>query len=314
MDSGSEARRDSDALVVTVVSCFNPSDEFPEKVRRWMRFDMPLVIVDDGSEDKCLGILTEIESTGAVLVRGTCNGGIAHALNLGIEEARRRYGPSWVLILDQDSEIDVDYASQAFSELERAACSGSVALVCAGAINGVSVSCSVRRGAVMEPFDPIQSGSMIRMAAFDEIGLLREDLFIDWVDTEFNARLRSNGYSLMAARGCNLVHVVGQPRSLFLFGREVRLKAKTVLLDYHAPFRVYYMMRNSLVVSKQYMNGQSDWIFRRLLGDFERHLLRIVFGPNRFKVVIAIVWGCLDALRGRMGRINPSFARFLSDL
>lgn len=166
----------------------------------------------------------------------------------------------------------------------------------------------------MEPFDPIQSGSMIRMAVFDEIGLLREDLFIDWVDTEFNARLRCNGYSLIAAEDCNLVHVVGQPRALFLFGREVRLRAKAVLLDYHAPFRVYYMMRNSLVVSRQYMNGQADWISRRLLGDVERHVLRIVFGPNRLKVLIAIVLGCLDALRGKMGRIGPNFARVLSNL
>ena len=64
------------------------------------------MIVDNGSGEDAREMLRRIAADSRVsLVLNPANLGVARALNLGVERARAS-GFAWVLLLDQDSDLD----------------------------------------------------------------------------------------------------------------------------------------------------------------------------------------------------------------
>lgn len=62
--------------------------------------DFELIIVDDGSSDKSVEIVSKIEDPRVILVRKK-NGGPASARNLGVKKASGK----WIYFLDADDRI-----------------------------------------------------------------------------------------------------------------------------------------------------------------------------------------------------------------
>jgi rhamnosyltransferase len=95
---------------------------------------------------------------------------------------------------------------------------------------------------------------------------------------------------------------------MVILGWRVRVGAKKISIYYHSPFRVYYITRNSIVMARTYFRTQPAWVLRRLYMEFQSHVVRFVFGPNRRKHAIAASHGVRDAFRHRMGRIDAGLA------
>jgi rhamnosyltransferase len=132
--------------------------------------------------------------------------------------------------------------------------------------------------------------------------------FIDCVDSEFNARLRERGLRALAGRGCNLEHSLGNARPMKILGWHARVGSKKLYVYYHAPFRVYYITRNSMILARRYALKQPKWVVRRIYMEIQSHVVRFGFGPNRRKHFIAATAGVRDALRQKMGKIDDSLA------
>ena len=69
------------------------------------RWDIEIIIIDDGSTDKTLSIIEELineypEHVGAIICKS--NHGVSYARNLGIEKARGEY----VIFIDSDDYVD----------------------------------------------------------------------------------------------------------------------------------------------------------------------------------------------------------------
>ena len=163
-----------------------------------------------------------------------------------------------------------------------------------------------------EAFDPMQSGTLIPAATFDAAGLLEEDLFIDCVDSEFTARIRDLGLKAIVAPGCNITHAVGEARPMRLGTWHVTVGGQKRFVHSHAPFRVYYITRNGLVMYKRYLTKQPVWVLRRIGLEVVFYGVRVVYGPHRARQVAAIVLGVRDALTGRMGRISARDAKLVT--
>lgn len=293
--------------VAAIVSVFNPAAAAVENVRWLLRYVQNVVVVNDGSSADVTAVLGEMEALGAVAISLGVNSGIAAALNTGIKTARTRWSPEWVVTMDQDSRFSGDYIRHALGAEKSSSNPETVAMVCAQLHNGVPLPV-LTAGPEAEVFDPMQSGTLIRATVFDQLGYLDESLFIDCVDSEFNARVRNAGLRAIAGPGCNLEHSLGDARPLRILGWHARLGQKRLFVHYHAPFRVYYITRNSLVMARKYFRRQPRWVIRRMGMELQSHVVRLVYGPNRRKHVLATVSGIHDALRGRLGKIDEQLA------
>ncbi|CEH07645.1 glycosyltransferase [Propionibacterium freudenreichii] len=303
-DGGVESGR----RVAIVLSAFNPPDELPERVHDWTQWFGPVVVVDDGSLSPAPGIWDRLGEAGATVLHNPRNMGIAHALNKGIKRARDDFDPDWVLTMDQDSAMDRDYVHHAFDALDNDDEPGRVGMIAAATQNGVTLKTMAGPRGVTEVLDPMQSGTLIRADLFDGIGYLRDDYFIDSVDSEFNARARVNGYVLLAAPRCDLTHSLGAGRPMTILGWRAHIGAKEIRVIYHAPFRVYYITRNNIYTTVKYVWRQPVWVARRMYMELQSHLVRLTFGPNRRLLMVAMAHGFVDALRHRTGPIPDALA------
>jgi rhamnosyltransferase len=290
-----------------VVSAFNPGPENVANVTWLLRFVEHVVVVDDGSPNDVSPALEEMERAGAVVIRLGTNSGIARALNVGIKEAISRWNPEWVVTMDQDSRFTGDYVVSALATARNSHEPETVGMVCAESHNNIPLP---TWGNPDEPqiFDPMTSGTLVRTSSFKAVGFFDEGFFIDCVDSEFNARLRERGLRALAGRGCNLEHSLGNARPMKILGWHARVGSKKLYVYYHAPFRVYYITRNSLILARRYALKQPTWVLRRIYMEIQSHVVRFGFGPNRKKHLVAALAGVRDALRQKMGKIDDSLA------
>lgn len=295
------------AGVCGVVSAFNPGTENVANVSWLMRYVEHVVVVDDGSPCDVSGALEEMERAGAVVVTLATNSGIARALNVGIREAIERWDPEWIVTMDQDSRFTGDYVASALATAQASRTPETVGMVCAESHNHIPLP---TWGSQEEPqiFDPMTSGTLVRTSTFNDVGFFDEGFFIDCVDSEFNARLRERGLRALAGRGCNLEHSLGNARPMKILGWHARLGSKKLFIYYHAPFRVYYITRNSLILARRYALKQPTWVLRRIYMEIQSHVVRFGFGPNRKKHLLAATAGVRDALRQKMGKIDETLA------
>ncbi len=163
------------------------------------------------------------------------NKGIAARLNLAIESARSM-GYRFLLTMDQDTGFQPGQMKQYWQKVQEN-----------------KVEKVVQFGANCQPdFTPVQpvpqetnnlitSGTILDLSYIEQIGLFDEQLFIDFVDTEFSFRVVEKGYKNLLFADIVLQHRIGYLKQ----GRSLKtLKTSARIL--HAPIRVYYILRNGL--------------------------------------------------------------------
>lgn len=238
------------------------------------------------------------------------NLGIGTAQNRGMEHALA-LGATHVLLMDDDSLPAPDMVAQLLAAL--ATCPQAAAV---GA-------CHVdpRRQAERTPFSMVSgarlrwlpctdasqvwevdhviaSGCLIPAPALRAVGRMREDFFIDWVDTEWCLRARGRGWRIYGVCAALLEHTLGD-QVVRVLGREI---------PRHAPWRHYYQARNFVLMLRSSQTGQVSTIhmaYRQL----KRFLVFSTLVPGRwqyFRMWLRGLWhGCL----GRSGPLVRPGAR-----
>lgn len=285
--------------VVAVVVTYQPDREALTALLEALAAQVDsIVVVDNASR-----ALPELVQP-AQLIRLTRNLGVAAAQNIGLQAATAA-GAQAVLLLDQDSIPGDTMMTELLAALQ-AATKGGVRVAAVGpqvvdAQGRIEGFVHFRRGryeavtagdgqAWVDCDMLIASGSLIPLAALQEIGNMDEQLFIDKVDTEWSLRAAARGYSLIGAPRARLYHRLGvrQVRLWFFGWRELAL---------HSPFRYYYMVRNGMLL-RRLPHTRGAW--RR--ADC-RQLLSILlyFGmlaPGRWASLRMMARGLHDGLRG----------------
>jgi rhamnosyltransferase len=291
-----ELRREVCAVFVT----YHPTDAFTECLDRVSRQVSSVVIVDNGSTEAELRMLGGlIRGAGMELIANSENLGIARALNIGVARAVER-GFAWALLLDQDSLAAEDmvetllciYAD--FPDPERLAVVGSnffdpdgpVHQTVAGALHGEGWE---------EAESVITSGSLLPLAAYALIGPFREELFIDYVDTDYSLRARAMGFRVITSRKQLMSHAIGAP----VLHQWLWLKKWTTN---HSADRRYYIARNDTVMLREYGNYRAGmWAvksFFRRMRQFKRIML---YEKKKGSKMLAVAEGWWDGVRGRLG-------------
>ena len=233
------------------------------------------------------------------------NIGLASAYNQAIDFARSN-AATHLILFDQDSLPAPDMIS---SLLKALTSYNADALRAAAAgpnytdIKGQSISPFVRISGfklqrvdcsdneIIEIDHLISSGKLIDLRAISIVGKFTDELFIDYVDTEWGLRARHNEMLLLGVGSAKMTHNIGE-KAVQILGRQVVL---------HSPLRLYYQFRNQIWLMKQPWAG---WRWRII--DIIRLIkLLIVLGvlvPNRRLNLPYILKGIKDGVFSHMGK------------
>jgi rhamnosyltransferase len=244
------------------------------------------------------------------LIRLGDNFGIARALNVGIDAALAA-GATHVLLSDQDSLPAADMVAAllaAMDDLQRAG----------QRVGAVGPTYTDRHTGITFPFQAhipgklfyghlrpdaahpavkaltlITSGTLVPASVLREVGPMREDFFIDYVDIEWSHRVRAAGYGLFGVGAAVMFHSMGdQALRVWYFGWRQE--------SAYSPVRVYYRIRNFVALCRLPF---IPWRWKLRNGWYWLGFVytQTVFGQQRPAALRMAVRGFWDGLRGRMG-------------
>lgn len=176
------------------------------------------------------------------------NLGIARAQTLAME-ASFAQGADFILQMDQDSIPDPDMTQQLLSSYIALQAQGITAGLIGpqdydrvtGHISTPTLhkGKSVAETSLLEVSSTLSSGSLIPRHAFEKVGGMADELFIDAVDHEYCWRLRHHGLAVYKDTAAKLGHRLGNGQMRIL---------GLITVGVPAPFRHYYAVRNALLL------------------------------------------------------------------
>lgn len=304
--------------VLAVVVAYRPAAEaLRALLRRFLvQVDGVLIIDNTPADDDCVhAAIEDFPELPARLrlVRCGANLGIGAALNIGIRAAIDE-GFEYVLLSDQDSLPAPDMAAQLLAVARQLQAAGvAVGYVGAAYIDrntghsfGFQVQepgrlfYSTRAGDDADPWveviTGITSGSLHPCKVFADVGFMREDWFIDYVDTEWFHRARARGYRMFGTSRAVLDHSLGEISFRVWYGRWRNYNG-------YSPQRLYYRFRNFVLLMRcNYVPVR--WKIRACwywLGNAYAYLL---FAPNRLMNLRFVTRGLIHGIRGLSGSLD----------
>jgi rhamnosyltransferase len=236
------------------------------------------------------------------------NLGLAAAQNLAIERCLRDRC-SHVLLLDQDSLVPGDFTERLLAAEASLEASG----VRVAAVGPLFVdrktnqrSYAIRYSwfhvkkiraerAGQGPIEAdwlIASGTLIRCRVLQQVGMMKSDLFIDWIDAEWGLRARRMGMRSFIIPDTVMEHSIGDA-SERLLGYEFNL---------HSPTRNYYIVRNAVWLLQPKAMGWK-WVTTMLLRIPKHIAVHSWYAQNRWSSFTMMMRAVMDGVRNRLGKI-----------
>lgn len=202
-----------------------------------------IVYVDNGSNIEMDCFRKKHESV--YYINNDNNLGLGYAQNQGIQRALE-LGANFVLLLDQDSELLPSMVQDLKNTYWRCISKGEkVGAVAPGIVNafdesspvfgilisGIHIKYLVINDVPLEVSYCIASGTLIHKSVFEDVGMMNEYMFIDFIDLEWCMRARKSGYKIFISAKARLHHRLGN-------GEKDKIKS-------HSTSREYYICRNS---------------------------------------------------------------------
>lgn len=292
-----------------VIVTHDPDDRVFTSIEKLIKQAGHIWIIDNGSGDDSRKALEKCrdEANGRItLVANSENLGLAKAQNIGIDRALDTKC-DWVLMLDDDSIPGDDMVRRMVEEYERSTKKDKVGMMCprledeGGSVKSqVFVSSGpfhfarriLGKGMVINGLAfAIASGSLIPARVFREVGTMKENFFIDYIDIEFSFRLRKAGFSIIAVGDAVLNHRLGETEQRKVLNKDRNVRS-------HSAARRYYIYRNRIRVWKMYGLRMPAYILFELAAiaiDLTKLLLAESDKKKKFK---SILKGVRDGITG----------------
>jgi len=284
--------------VYAVLVAFNPDlDELFSKVLLLSSVVNKVIVCNNSDFDIAFPF------DGVEVINFRCNIGIAHAQSIGMESSFKK-GADFVFQLDQDSVVPIDMVDMLLKSYYQLEDSGyNVGLIgpldfdkFTGEINKARVNkgVSVFNGKYSFVDSTLSSGSLIPKKAYDKVGGMFDELFIDVVDHEYCWRLQASGFKVVRVNDARLPHRLGEGRKKLL---------GLISVGVPAPFRHYYAMRNTVYLfRKRYVP------LRWKISSIPKIVFKLVLYPvfldkgfMRFRYMIKGVW---HGATGKLGKLQ----------
>ena len=239
------------------------------------------------------------------------NYGIAYAQNIGIKKAVSE-GANFVLTSDQDTIYPDGYITTLLDIYNNYKHKHRIAAVAPvffdrslknEAIMPVSIytkekiiprrNVDVLKDNVFFASHVISSGMLIPVDSIINIGLMKENYFIDWVDTEWCFRANMFHYKILQTSKIHVNHKHGER------GKRI---GKYILTE-HTPIRRYYRVRNAIYML---LYEEIPFCFKKyvLISLLKMILMHFLQANDKKNEVINKYFAIKDALCNKMGPIQ----------
>lgn len=304
--------------VASVTVAWNAARKLSDHLSALSRQTVPLaeiIVVDNASSDDTLKLLTR-DFPQVTVVPMSCNCGVGGGFSTGLRHALMK-GHEWYWTFDQDS-IPIPAALEALLSAwssfpqERKDDIGILATLPIDRDKGVEHPGLVWRSRLLpipaqraaEPIhfvdSVISSGSLIRRDVLEGVGLPREDFFMDFVDHEYNLRIRRAGYRIAVVKQSIMFHSLGDVRAVKRFPWE-----RYRVHSFQPAWRHYYMGRNETFTVWHLFGQQQDRMFL-IIRMLKRALDILWFEESKRAKLRMHFSGVWDGLRGNLERQDGS--------
>jgi rhamnosyltransferase len=234
------------------------------------------------------------------------NLGIAKAQSIGMKWAFEN-GADFILQIDQDSTVCPNMVSELLRVFIDLKCQNiKVGLVGpidydrdTGQVNRARINKGVLSATnrVLLVKETLSSGSLISKEAYEAVGGMNDELFIDAVDFEYCWRLRDAGFLVARCCDAKLAHRLGDGNKL-LFG--------IVSVGVPVPIRHYYAFRNTIYLMRM-KQAPIYWKISsviKLILKFSFYRFLFSDGKKRFQYM---KMGINDGFKGKLGMIDKEY-------
>jgi GT2 family glycosyltransferase len=305
------------SVAIIVLNWNNPDDTLA-CLRTVTMLDYPAlttIVVDNGSTDDSVARIRAAHPTVDLIETGE-NLGYAEGNNVGIRHALETH-TDYVLILNNDTELQSDFLSQLVAEAESDPSIGVVGpkmyffepsdmVFAAGSLIEWDKGSLNQRGMRQRESESgslysdcpedvdfiIGCGVLIKRAALEQIGLLDARYYLNFEDVDICVRTRQAGYRVRYTSRAILRHKV------------------SASLGQGSPRNTYYMTRNALLFFGTHLNGWRRWLIliRIVMRNFG-HIAAWTIKPQHRHSARnkrdANILALRDAILGRFGKMGP---------
>jgi GT2 family glycosyltransferase len=141
-------------------------------------------------------------------------------------------------------------------------------------------------------------GFFINRALVNRIGLPSSELFIYWDDLEYALRAKQDGSRVFLVKSSRILHPLPVRRVFRFLGKEVIYRDLP-------PWKIYYDVRNKILVTQQYRSKAV--LLKTFAGIALRAFWDVVRNPEMLRSLLGYGLGIWDGLFKRTGmRVPPS--------
>lgn len=277
----------SHKTLVTVVT-YNPEVSLLEKNLRAIlgQFDNVLIVDNNSKNIAEIKKLIVSNKFDVKIKKLETNTGIAYAQNVGLKKAVDE-NFDWFMTMDQDSIIPNNLAT----EYQKIIGSyDNIGLV------GWNQQPKAADPEVKEDWWIVSSGCLLKVKVLQECGGFDSQFFIDHVDTDVNIKIRNLGYKTLVTKKVKLFHQLGtETEHKTLRGKKYHE---------HSPLRVYYIIRNGIVIFRRYFFRQPRWMLMAIKNNFGEGAYLLIYQPNKIRNFFLILRAWFDGIFNRLGRLE----------
>lgn len=193
-----------------------------------------IVLVDNSEDSRIVERNKKINNKKVKYIGHGKNEGIAKAQNRGLIYLKQ-YNMDFIFFFDQDSKVTGTFQREMINEFNRISKHEHNLAILAPSIYELNKKRKNQKSYELMN-EVISSGSLIIKNLVNKIGMMEEQLFIDYVDFEFCWRAYSRGFVVARTNKIYMHHSVGKKVYKFL-GKHIYIPA---------PFRYFYQYRNGL--------------------------------------------------------------------
>ncbi|MDP2304108.1 MAG: glycosyltransferase [Ignavibacteria bacterium] len=274
--------------ICAVVIFYNPVIETITNIRTYINQVDRLYLIDN-SNTTSLSLLKDLDYEDKIVyLPNYDNLGMGKALNIGIQHAiNDNY--SFVLTMDQDTQLPFDYINRIFSAIDNF--DGK------GIVTGFHDTANKKRieNKKKNVLTTLMSGNVLNLNSYKALGGFEEKLFIDYVDNEFCLRLNSNKYKVIVIQNILISHNLGTIK-------EKKLFFKSIYTTNHSPLRLYYRTRNRIFCIKKYGYIFPGFVFVQLFSFIKEVLIIIIFEKEVLNKLSKMILGFFHSLQNKYGR------------
>lgn len=292
----------SEYQIFCIIVTYYPDAEHLQRVLTSIAQQTPNVVLVDNTPGLHGAIATP---EGVQCITLGNNLGIAKAQSIGIRQALDQ-GADVIWLSDQDTIHPKDFLANMLIALRTCNDQGIRLAALAPSYFDThkgTVQALVRHAPFTQKFPckpglhhvshAIASGTLIPTSALRDVGLMQENLFIDWVDLEWCWRAKNrHGYDTICTGDVVIEHTMGDGSVQFR-GKKVSIRS---------PLRHYYMVRNAVHIALHSRSATVPIRFEIFAKSLAWTLVFPLIAPTQKRQHLrATLAGLWDGLRNRMG-------------